>query len=119
MFSKKNITLIVVLLVLISGCAASQIAQQTDDPLVINKAAYLDARRWYNQAQTNFIQAQPNLPAIDVSKYNIMLDRVGNALNTWGIGLMMRESDVSENFLRYKEERDKLIDAGFELLINK
>lgn len=116
---KRSIVLVTLVFVLLAGCSAMGIRQQTDDPFVINKAAYLDARKWYNGAQVNFIQAKPKLLASDIVKYNELLDNIGNALNTWGLALMLKDSKSAEDFIKFKAARDKLIDAGFNLLIKE
>lgn len=115
-FNRKGIAIIVLMLLVFTGCAAMQISKQTDDPLVIATAAYLDARRWYNEAQVRFIEMKVVLPKEDIAKYNGVLNDIRDALNTWGIALSLKSLNP-ENYEAFKASKDKLIDYGFFLLV--
>lgn len=103
-----------------TGCANNQTATQqimseTSDPLAITRAVYLDARRWYNDAQQTFIDSRAALSDEKQRQYNDLLDDIGLALDVWGDSLALGKLyDLDKE--EFRKAKNKLIDAGFILL---
>ena len=115
---KTSVILSLVLLVGLLGCHGSltQQALETNDPLIIAKASYADARIWYNEAQESFLRYAKDYSESDKIFYNELLDKMGEVLNRWGQALKLKDL-LTTNPEEFRTVRNDLIDAGFKLLI--
>ena len=119
----KRYTIAILILLALFGCAGQQtatqqIAEQGGSALQVSKAAYLDARTWYNDAQEQFIRYLPAMSPEQKFEYNGLLDKCGAALDAWRAALMLGQAGTGTGGEpgEFRRIRQEIIDAGLMAL---
>jgi len=113
---KKRIVFGLICIFLISGCSAWMAQQQNYDKATVIKAAYLDARIWYNDTQKSYLDYGMNFPIETKAKVNNILNECGKFLDDWKAALILGSYSAG-TVEQWKQLKNRLIDEGILLFV--
>ncbi len=106
------------------GTIPQQIRDQGGSALDVNRATYLQALSWYNDAQEDFIyQVQAFDPQArkaigpKIVEINGLFSEMGGILDVWRDATTLADMDVADR--DWRALRNRLIDAGLNFIIKR